>query len=31
MKGFTKRQLEGAEIARQLYAKLAFMSIKDFE
>jgi hypothetical protein len=29
--GFTKRQLEGAETARQLYAKLAFPSIKDFE
>lgn len=29
--GFTKKQVEGAELARRLYAKLAFPSIKDFE
>jgi hypothetical protein len=29
--GFTKKQVEGAKLARRLYAKLAFPSIKDFE
>jgi hypothetical protein len=31
MEGFTKRQVIGAQQARNLYAKLAYPSIKDFE
>ena len=30
-KAFTKREIKGAEIARSLYAKLVYPSIKDFE
>jgi hypothetical protein len=28
--GYTKRQLKGAQVAKELYAKLTFPSMKDF-
>jgi hypothetical protein len=29
--GYSKRQIQGAEKARQLYAKLGYPSVKDFK
>jgi hypothetical protein len=31
MEGYTKKQLEGAKLAKELYAKLAYPSPKDFK